>query len=259
MNLAEARIVLRPRFRLESIDLGFRYVFGQARRPMAVLALLTLLPAFLVTSSVRWALQWSWWSVWVIALTLGSLASGVFTMAAGRLLFERTVAVRGLLIAFARRLPTYMAALFTARLLTLLGASLVIPGLFAWIRYSYVAEAVLLEQVPVRRALSRSGWLSRSGSDDVLGTIAALVLVSFVIVLGVERIGISIVEDVLAIPLPSSDLLSDGGSYFALAGYFISVPWAATSRFLSYIDGRTRQDGWDVQVRLMALEATGTA
>jgi hypothetical protein len=53
--------------------------------------------------------------------------------------------------------------------------------------------------------------------------------------------------------------MDDGGSYLAIAGYFISVPWAAAGRFLVYVDDRTRQDGWDVQVRLMALEEGGPA
>jgi len=71
--------------------------------------------------------------------------------------------------------------------------------------------------------------------------------------IGTETITLAILEDVLVLPLRSEKLLSDGGSYPALAGFLLSVPWAATSRFLSYIDGRTRQDAWDVQVRIMAL------
>jgi hypothetical protein len=259
MNLTQARIVLRPRFRLESMDLGFRYVLGEARRPFAVLALVTLVPAFLVTAGLRWRFGWSWWVIWGIALVLGSLVSGVFTVAAGRLLFERTVAPRAILAAFAERLPTYVGALFIARTLTLAGWMVVIPGLFAWIRYAFVAEAVLLERVPSQRALSRSAWLSRSGGDDALGVLVMLVVMTLAIVFGVEQVGFSLVEDVLALPLSSDRLLEDGGSYFAVAGYFASVPWAATSRFLAYIDGRTRQDGWDVQVRLMGLEAKGAS
>ena len=32
----------------------------------------------------------------------------------------------------------------------------------------------------------------------------------------------------------------------------------ATARFLAYIDGRTRQDGWDIQLRFMAIAAANT-
>ena len=32
-------------------------------------------------------------------------------------------------------------------------------------------------------------------------------------------------------------------------------PWVATARFLQYVDGRTRADGWDIQLRFMAIAA----
>src|SRR4029077_12136090 len=131
------------------------------------------------------------------------------------------------LAAFAKRLPTYLSAILTARLLILLGSLLVVPGLVAWIRSAYVAEAVLLEQVPARRALSRSAWLSRTGSDDALGTLAALLVMTIGIVFAAERMGLAIVEDVLSIPIHPSSVFTKGGSYFALAGYFASIPWAA--------------------------------
>jgi hypothetical protein len=38
-------------------------------------------------------------------------------------------------------------------------------------------------------------------------------------------------------------------------GCFAALPLVATARFLSYIDGRTRQDGWDIQLRFMSLAA----
>jgi hypothetical protein len=39
-----------------------------------------------------------------------------------------------------------------------------------------------------------------------------------------------------------------------LLGLFASVPWVSALRFLTYIDTRTRRDGWDIQVRFLALE-----
>jgi hypothetical protein len=253
MNLAEARIVVRPRGRLESMDLAFRYVLGDARPVFGRLALVTLLPAFGVSLLLRAWLDWSWGWVWLIALTLGSIASGAFTVASGELLFERTVTARKILQLFAARFVPYTTALALSRFLTALGSLLLVPGVVAAIRYSYVAETALLEKVPVRRALSRSTVLS--GDADVLIGSAGTLALSLAIVLAVETLGISILHELLSIPFEPSRLLSDGGSYFALAGYFLTIPWAATSRFLSYIDERTRQDGWDVQVRFAALEA----
>lgn len=260
MNLSDARIVVRPRARLESMDLAFRYVLAaDSRITYGWLALATLLPAFAATAWARWAMGFTWWGVWALALGLGTFVSGVFTVAAGRMLFDRAATPRAILGAYATRLPTYLAAMVAARVLTLLGFSLVVPGFLAWLRFAFVSEAVLLEQVPARRALTRSSWLSTVGADDILGALVSGLLMSLSIVVGVETLCVAVAEDVLQLQVDGSRLLQDGGSYFALAGYFLSLPWAATSRFLSYIDGRTRQDGWDVQVRLMALDASEPA
>jgi hypothetical protein len=48
-------------------------------------------------------------------------------------------------------------------------------------------------------------------------------------------------------------LYDDGGSTFALAGFFASIPYVASTRFLGYVDRRTRREGWDIQVRFAAL------
>jgi hypothetical protein len=253
VNLASARIVLRPRFRLESVDLAFRFVLGDARRTYVKFSLIVLLPAFAVSAGARWALELSWWSAWALALALGSLSFGVFTVVASRLLFEQAASTRAVLGLYRTRLPSYLAAMGLSRLLIAAAWLLIAPGAIAWARYAYVPEAVLLEHQPARQALGRSIRLSRAG-NDAFGTILAGAVLSLVIIVGVEEMFLGIVRDLLSIPIDSSRLFSNGGSYAALAGYFASVPWAAAHRFLSYIDGRTRQDGWDVQLRFMALD-----
>jgi predicted permease len=169
MNLASARLVLRPRGRLETLDLAFRYVLRDGGG-LGRLALSTLLPAFLITAAARALSDWSWWVIWALALTLGTLGSGVFTVAAGRLLFEREVEAAAILSAYASRLPAYLGALFPSRALIALGTVVVVLGVVAWTRFAYVAEAVLLERVPARRALSRSATLAR-GADDTLSVL----------------------------------------------------------------------------------------
>ena len=54
---------------------------------------------------------------------------------------------------------------------------------------------------------------------------------------------------------PFSKLFDKGVTPFALAGLFLAAPFTATARFLHYIDTRTRADGWDIQVKFMALVA----
>ena len=54
---------------------------------------------------------------------------------------------------------------------------------------------------------------------------------------------------------PFGSLWPNGGSLYAIFGLFASIPLCATTRFLAYIDARTRRDGWDIQVRFMAIQA----
>jgi hypothetical protein len=251
MNLAEARIVVRPRMRLELIDLAFRYVLGDAKRSFGMLALLTLLPAWAALSTAHALFKWPWWITWILALALVTVLQGVFTVAAGRLLFERAVAPSSVLGVWRRRLPVFVTAMAWTRLQIAIGSFILVAALVGWERYAFVPEAVLLEEMPVRRALARSVSLSRAGTP--LGMLLALAVVTLWIVFGFELMGRSVAEDVFGLPIELDTLTENGGSYFALLGYFASVPWAAAARFLAYIDGRTRQDGWDVQVQLMAL------
>ncbi len=44
-----------------------------------------------------------------------------------------------------------------------------------------------------------------------------------------------------------------GGSLWMLIGAHAAIPWVAATRYLMYIDGRTRRDGWDLQLRLQAV------
>ena len=40
---------------------------------------------------------------------------------------------------------------------------------------------------------------------------------------------------------------------WGVAGAFLAVPLLATVRFLMYIDGRTRRDGWDIQLAFLSV------
>ena len=253
MNLSRARVVLRPRSRLECLDLAFRYV-GDARGVFGRIFAAVLIPAFAFTAAMRGLLSRPWWEVWLIAVCLGSLFGGAFTVASGKLLFDDAPSVGPLLTSFTQRFGSYFRAWLLSRLLIGLGYLVLIAGPGAWVRWAFVAEAVLLEDASGTRALRRSARISSAGFGRVLGMLATTAGISLAMVFFADQMGFAILEDVLSIPVAADRLLDDGGSYLAIAGYFISVPWAAAGRFLVYVDDRTRQDGWDVQVRLMALE-----
>jgi hypothetical protein len=70
-----------------------------------------------------------------------------------------------------------------------------------------------------------------------------------------DLLGQVVVNWILQAGRPFGSLWSDGGSIFALAGFFAVLPWIATARFLAYTNIRTRKEGWDIQLKFMAIAA----
>jgi len=68
-----------------------------------------------------------------------------------------------------------------------------------------------------------------------------------------ELVGNAVVSLVLQLGSPFGSLFTNGGTPYALAGFFATVPLVAAARFLFYIDLRTRKEGWDIQLRFMAI------
>ena len=68
-----------------------------------------------------------------------------------------------------------------------------------------------------------------------------------------DLLGNTLVDLVFEMGRPAGSLWSDGGSGYAVAGALLSSPFVASASFLGYIDQRTRKEGWDIQLRFMAL------
>jgi hypothetical protein len=255
VNLGEASIVVRRRGLLEVVDLAFRFVAGVQPALFARLAAITLLPCWLACALARWLLGWGWLAVWLLALGLLTLAQGVFTIAVGRLMFSEAIGARAVLFHFLRRLPTYLGALIATRALILLGSLLVLLAPLAWVSAAFVHEAVLLEGASSWvEAVRRSNSFSRHHGKSTFELLVVLSAMMIAAVVVGEALGHGVVEFVLQLGQPFG-ALKQGGSLYAVAGLFASVPLCATTRFLAYIDARTRRDGWDIQVRFMAIQA----
>jgi hypothetical protein len=259
VNLGNANVVLRPRSTLESLDLTLLFLVRLGGRQYLALSALVLVPALGVCLGLQlcWGLEWV--NVWLVALPLGLWLQGVFTLAAGELMFADVLDLRQVLRRFRARLPAYTFALLGTRLLMALAASTLVLWPWAWLRYAFLPEALLLEGLPVARASGRSARLQVGTLGERLGLLVTVLCGLGLALLGAQVLGQGIVHDTLQLQLPWGDLLQDGGSAYAVVGWFAAVPVLSTLRFLRYIDARTRADAWDVQVRLQraarALEA----
>jgi hypothetical protein len=256
VNLRQAAIVVRQRTLLEVLDLACRFLFDRDPKLYAAMSAIVLLPCLALCVAARELAGWGWGWVWLLAVGLGTVAQGAFTVVAGRLMFTETLRPRAILGHYFGRLGTYLSALVTTRTTIALGFSVLLLGPVAWIRAAFVHEAVLLEGAGSGvEAFRRSALFTRHHARTTFELLLALSVITLGCVGIGESLGHGIVDFALQLGTPFGSLLDDGGSAYALAGYFASVPYFATARFLAYIDARTRGDGWDIQVRFLAIQA----
>ncbi len=126
MNLDASAIVLRPRPLSEILDLACRLCMSLAFGLYARLSALLFLPMLAGCLALRYAAGCSWPAVWGVAIALGGVAQGVFTVAVGRLLFSEELGAGQVLRLFGKRLASYLWMLFLSRLL-LIAAALAAP------------------------------------------------------------------------------------------------------------------------------------
>jgi hypothetical protein len=254
VNLLAARVVLRPRALADVLDLTIPFCLA-CKRVLGRLAVVALLPALALCLYLRLGAHWRWPQVWALAIGLGDLLEGLFTVALGDLLFGATVRPAAVWGRFLRRLPVYVVTWVLARLIV--GATLFFFPLapFAAVHLMFVREAVLLEGASVGGSLGRSYRFVQRHIGSCIGLLLALLLAPAVMAVGAELLGDAIVDGVLQLGKPFGALFKEGGSGYALAGYFLAVPVVAAARFLKYIDVRTRKEGWDIQLRFTAVAA----
>ena len=118
----------------------------------------------------------------------------------------------------------------------------------------FIPEAMLLEGASFGKALARSRALARNRG----GVCFAIWLVRlFLPAFGAIALDLLLQRGVSATccssGTPPERCATDGGSGFAVLGALLAVPLGAAMRFLGYIDLRTRKEGWDIQLRFVAL------
>jgi hypothetical protein len=256
VNLLSARVVLRPRPLGDVLDLTVPFCLGN-RRVLGWLAVTALGPACALCLWMRFGYRWRWLAVWALALGLGQLLEGLFTVAYGELLFTEPKAVRARAVwgRFVRRLPGYLFTLLLVRLLLVLTILFIPVAPFVAAHLLFVREVALLEGAGVFAAIARAFRFVQRQVTSVLGLLLALLCAPVLLAIAGDQLGEAIVESVLQLGLPFGALWKEGGSGYALIGFFLSVPVTAAARFLKYADVRTRKEGWDLQLRFTTVAA----
>jgi hypothetical protein len=248
VNLLAARLVLRQRSLADVLDLATPLCLSN-RRPIGVLAVVMLVPIAALMAFLRIAKHWSWPSLWLVCAAASLLVEGAFTVALGELLFKPPAAVRtrSFVARFLRRFPALLVAIVARQLMSIVTLFILAPGSI------FLPEATLLEGATLGKALARSRALARNRMGSCIGIWLATALLPVFGAIAIDVLGNGLVSFVLQLGYPTGQLFEDGGSGFAVLGALLAVPLAAAMRFLGYIDLRTRKEGWDIQLRFVAL------
>lgn len=251
MNVLTTRVVLRERTLAEVFDLAFRFVVVRGGRKYLKLWLLSCAPFLALCVWLRrQQLEWGW--IWLLAFSGFVIAQIPFTLAASRLLLGDELSLRSLARAWLPKIPGQLVMHGLVLILLAATSFIVVPVLFLAARFLYLPEITLLEGSGLFRAYERGTRITRQRLAHAFETCFLLLTVWTAFVLGAEVTGRAVQTDLLSFP-PPNDALFTGGSWFALCGFFAAVPFIATARFLAYIDGRTRREAWDVQLRFTEL------
>ncbi len=241
---------LRDRPLVDVLDLSVRFIAAHAKK-YALLFCAVILPWFAITCLIGITVDWG--LAWVVAVVAGFFVQAPFTLLASRLVFEDRVPLSMVMKDGLRSIPKMLAVRFVQVLLVALGACVFgVVAIWAGSVVLFATEAVLLERMTTGGAVTRANRLVSGSLGEGLLTLVLLLMLEIAFVLIGEYAGRSLLEDLLQIQGPAH-LFDVGGSWLALAGFWLFVPYRATARFMAYINLRTRAEGWDIQTRFFAL------
>lgn len=256
MNLGASAVVLRPRSVSEVMDLACRFTFARSLGLYVKLWMVFVLPFYVAVVALTYLLDLEWWVVWLIAFPITIWTQAPFTIAASRVMFGEQPTVRVVMQAFWARIGSYTGAILLKFLYVSLGVPLFCIGsLFIAPSGVLVSEVSLLEGAKATEAWGRSRRIVQQRSSDSFLALLALLSATAAFTVGFDLFGQALVNDILQLGKPFGELFEEGFTPYAVAGLLLAAPYVATARFLHYIDTRTRADGWDIQVKFMAIVA----
>jgi len=248
---------LRPRSATELVDAAFQVLrahYGQLLVCSAIAYLpMLLLRLFVIGDTTRYlngdptAMQSDIFmtTLWTMlgSLVTYSLMSAVLVVLTSQAYLGDTVdvgdAVRRVV---PRVIPVLIASVIRSVLFILGFILLFVPGFWVLARYFAVVPAVVLEDAGTLHSFSRSAELSRGRKWHILGTLALVTIIYYLLVAGVSLIG------ALAGKFVVQTLVS---SVAAILVY----PVVAITEALLYYDARIRSEGLDIELMTDALDA----
>jgi hypothetical protein len=248
VNLAEMSITVRERSMAELYDLAVLVM----RRHIGDLLLLSLLVGTPMTLLNWWLLSGfhpgaeEAWFPWLLLLSVEApLYGSVVTAFLGQAMFSRQVSKRSALRQALSRAPGLVAGAAVRGILTL------IPVLLLWYP-AQLTEVLVLERLKGSAAWRRAWQLgSFYRGENVLhllmNVVVGAVLLGMVLgggfqLLSILQLGIEDLGEPAVLFHPSQP--------WVLAACCPILTFCATLRFCSYLDLRTKREGWEVELEL---------
>jgi len=262
MQLDQSRIVIRERSWAENLDLAL-LVMRAYGRPLALCAVVMIVPLAVFNHLLITAIFPDLWSddattgiyylLVCLVLIEVPLATAPITLYLGQALFVERPTARQVGRAFIECLPQLF-------LLQVLVRAILILPIVTWIvpfaMWPYLSEVILLERNPL---VSRSGRIStmkrnsllhrgNSGDYSVRAIGSGLLCVLLITAL-------YLTEDLLVRNLLGFEPGATGWLVETQLACWLVAVYFAVVRFLSYLDGRIRNEGWEVELLLRAQRA----
>lgn len=251
MNPNLCRIVLRPRGVLEVFDLAVALLRTHARTFLRLWALLVV-PPTIVIGAASAALEGEP-ALLLAPILLAPLLQAPGVLLGGRLLFADEVRVRDVLRELWARKWGWLGAWAVSGLAAAGGC-----GVFSWVflaPVTFLPEATLLERSGLGRGLRRSTNLAVANPGIAVTSVLAWgALTVWGAVVG-EATGQAVVAGILQLGEPFGQALDLRATPYLLWGMLAVQPVYGVYHVLLYVDARTRVEGWDLQVGLMAAAA----
>ncbi len=253
MNPFDCRVELRERSSGEVFDLTWR-LLGIHLVAVSRLAAVWLLPWWLVTSALCQVSTEMGWTAAVGLVVLSPLLQAPFTLLGAALLFDRAPPLSEL-VSGVRRLAGRVALLLGLQVVLLLVGGLTASLLWwpaAW-ALCLLPETLLLEGTGIERAARRALLLSMWRTHRTVSGVLMISAVGAWTVLTSEMVGQWLVDTGLQLGRPFGSVAAGQVTPFLLAGILWGQPVISWLRLLLYVDVRTSQDGWDLQLAAQAL------
>ncbi len=250
MNVAEARVALRERSLWDVLDVALRFFVANARAYIWP-SLLCVVPSAALSTLVGSAAgpEWGWFT----AVGLSLFAATPVTVMTSRLVFDARPKTGEILVTSIGK----SLALLPLRILQLVLVGMgivffVIPGAWLAVLFFTAPEIMIAESSGPIATFSRAQRIIGAAFGD-MAVMSIVVLVGrLVAVIVLDVSARALLTDLLQVSAPPPVWESYGG-VISYTAFFLVLPLEAVARFFSYLNVRTKTEGWDIQARFLEI------